>query len=134
MAKKPYLLLALVTPLALAACNRPDNPPASTPKPKAEAPAAAVAAAPQAQPQVQLVKAEETRPDPNKELAQRVKQALEGSAKIQAGGIDVSAADGVVTLWGTGTTSAERERAARAAAKVDGVKSVTNKIAVVKGS
>jgi osmotically-inducible protein OsmY len=76
----------------------------------------------------------EARVDPNKELAGRVKQALEGQAKIQAAGIDVTATDGTVTLWGTAATAAERDRAARAAAKVDGVKSVQNKIAVVKGS
>jgi hyperosmotically inducible periplasmic protein len=131
MAKTTYLLLALFT---LAGCNKPENPPQSQPKPKAEAPAPA-GSAQAATPQVQLAKVEQpAKPDPNKELAQRVKQALEGQAKIQAGGIDVSAADGVVTLWGTATTAGERDRAARAAARVDGVKSVTNKIAVVKGS
>ena len=74
------------------------------------------------------------KPDPNKELAERVKRALEGEAKIQAAGIDVTATDGAVTLWGTAATAAERDRAARAAGKVDGVKAVQNKIAVVKGS
>ena len=45
-----------------------------------------------------------------------------------------TASDGKVTLWGTAATAAERNRAARAAGKVDGVKAVENKIAVVKGS
>jgi osmotically-inducible protein OsmY len=79
-------------------------------------------------------KAEEPKPDPNKELAARVKRALEGEAKIQAAAIDVTAVDGKVTLWGTAATDAERNRAARVAAKIEGVTSVENKLAVVKGS
>jgi osmotically-inducible protein OsmY len=63
-----------------------------------------------------------------------VKQALEGEAKIQAAAIDVTAADGKVTLWGTAATSGERNRAAQVASKVDGVSSVDNQIKVVKGS
>ena len=72
--------------------------------------------------------------DPNKELAARVKRALEGEGRIHAAGIDVTAADGKVTLWGTAATPAERVRAVQVAGKVDGVKSVENKLAVVKGS
>ena len=63
-----------------------------------------------------------------------MKRALEGEAKIQAAGIDVTAADGKVTLWGTAATAAERKRAESVAAKVDGVQSVDNQIKVVKGS
>ena len=63
-----------------------------------------------------------------------MKRALEQDAKIQAAAIDVTANNGSVTLWGTAATAAERTRAAAAAAKVDGVKTVENKIAVVKGS
>jgi osmotically-inducible protein OsmY len=63
-----------------------------------------------------------------------VKRALEGEAKIQAAGIDVTAVDGTVTLWGTAATAGERDRAGGIARKVEGVKSVANKIAIVKGS
>ena len=126
------LVLISVSLLSLAACgDEPAPKPAAKPAPPpvAEAPPA-VAPAP-----APITKAPEPpKPDPNKELAERVKRALEGEAKIQAAGIDVTAADGTVTLWGTAATKSERERAARAAGKVEGVKSVANKIAVVKGS
>ena len=111
-------VFALVVLLALAACS--DQPP----PPVAKAPEA-----PKPEP-----KAEEPKPDPNKELAQKVKRALEQDARIQAGGIDVTAKEGTVTLWGTAATQSERNRASAAAAKVDGVKTVDNRLAVVKGS
>lgn len=123
----------LVTALALAACG--DDAPKPAPKPAAPPPAAAAPAAAPAPAPAPITKAPEApKPDPNKELAERVKRALEGEAKIQAAGIDVTASNGVVTLWGTAATTDERERAARVAGKIDGVKSVENKIAVVKGS
>jgi hypothetical protein len=122
-------LLVSALLLSLAACSD-DAPPAkpaatpAAPAPQAEAPKpAAEAKAPEA-----------PKPDPNKELAQRVKQALEGEAKVQAAGIDVTAAEGRVTLWGTTATAGERNRAGQVAAKVDGVKSVDNQLKVVKGS
>src|SRR5258707_826733 len=71
---------------------------------------------------------------PNIALAARVKRALESQAKILAAGIDVTAADGAVALWGTAATAEERDRASRVAGKIAGVKSVQNKMAVVKGS
>jgi len=46
----------------------------------------------------------------------------------------VSATGGVISLWGTVATSGERTRAARIAAGVEGVRSVENRLAVVKGS
>ena len=119
-----YLILLTII---LAGCSEPPPPPkpaAPTPTPQAEAPKAPEKAA----------AAEAPKPDPNKELAQRVKKALEGEAKIQAAGIDVTAADGKVTLWGTTTTAAERNRAAQVASKVEGVTGVDNQLKVVKGS
>jgi len=77
---------------------------------------------------------EAPKPDPNKELAQRVKRALEGDGKVQAAGIDVTAKDGRVSLWGTAATAGERNRAGQIASKVDGVASVDNQIKIVKGS
>ncbi|HXI36044.1 MAG TPA: BON domain-containing protein [Burkholderiales bacterium] len=126
------LLLVIVPACALIACSE-EAPPKPAPKPAAEAPAAPITAPPPPPP-APAAKAEPPAPDPNKELADRVKRALEGEAKIQAAGIDVTAKDGTVTLWGTTTTAAEKNRAAQAARKVDGVKVVENKLAVVKGS
>jgi BON domain len=125
------LLVALVA-VWFAACS--DDVPPPKPKPAAEAPAPAATPPAATPPPAPVAKAPEPAPDPNKELAARVKRALEDEAKIQAAGIDVTASDGKVTLWGTTTTAAEKARAARAAGKVDGVKAVENKLAVVKGS
>lgn len=116
--------------LALSACGESTPPPkpaaeGAAPAPQASAPAPQ---APEAKP------AETPKPDPNKELAQRVKQALEVDGKIQAAAIDVTAKEGRVSLWGTAASADERTRAAQIASKVDGVASVDNQIKVVKGS
>ena len=115
--------------LLLAACG-------DAPAPKVEQKPMEVKSEPIAleAPKAEAPKAEAPKPDPNKALAQRVKRALESEAKVEAAGIDVTASAGAVTLWGTAATDAERRRAARIAAKVEGVKSVDNRIAVVKGS
>lgn len=115
--------------LGLAACGDDTaKPPA---KPAAPPPQAAAPTPPPPPPEV---KPEPPKPDPNKELADRVKRALESEAKIQAAGIDVTAKDGRVSLWGTTTTAAERRRAEAAAKKVEGVSGVDNQLKVVKGS
>ena len=123
-------ILAAFLFLGAAACG--DQP---APKP---APAPAPQAAPQPiitpAPAPEAKAPEAPKPDPNKELAARVQKALEGEAKIQAAAIDVTAADGKVTLWGTAATAAERKRAESVASKIDGVRSVDNEIKVVKGS
>src|SRR3954463_635554 len=116
------IVLAAVATLALAACGDQTPPPAAkktepvpvvpVPPPQAKAPEAPKPEA----------KAEEPKPDPNKELAQKVKRALEGQAKIRAAGNAVPASTGTVTLWVTAATAGERTRSAAAAAKVDGVK------------
>ena len=117
-------MLAACLMLLLAACG--DQPAPKAEKKPAEAKAAEIQPAP-ASPVPQKA-------DPNKALAERVKKALQDEAKIHAAGIDVTAADGVVTLWGTAASAEERTRAAKTAAAVEGVKSVENKLAVVKGS
>ena len=115
--------------LLLAACG-------DAPAPKVEQKPMEVKSEPKAleAPKAEAPKAEAPKPDPNKALAQRVKRALESEAKVEAAGIDVTASAGAVTLWGTAATDAERRRAAQIAAKVEGVNSVDNRIAVVKGS
>ena len=122
-------IMALALAAVLVACSEPPPPP----KPVAKAPEptpAPVAAAPKPE-----VKPEPPKPDPNKELAARVKQALEApGTKLPSGAIDVTAADGKVTLWGAVASDAERRRAAQLAGKVDGVSNVDNQLKVVKGS
>ena len=121
--------VAAVLMLLLAACG-------DAPAPKVEQKPMEVKSEPKAleAPKAEAPKAEAPKPDPDKALAQRVKRALESEAKVEAAGIDVTASAGAVTLWGTAATDAERRRAAQVAAKVEGVKSVDNRIAVVKGS
>jgi hypothetical protein len=125
---KKALPVALI--LGLAACGDSAPPPKPAAQPAAP-PAQAIAPAPKA-PEVKAPEA--PKPDPNKELAQRVKQALEGDRKVQAAAIDVTAKDGRVSLWGTAATASERNRAGQIASKVEGVASVDNQIKVVKGS
>jgi hypothetical protein len=122
--------LATVLLFTLAACTEPAPPP----PPAAKTSAAAPKPPPVEAKAAEVPKPEAPKPDPNAELAARVKQALEGEAKVQGAAIDVTAADGKVTLWGTAGSAAERSRAAQVAGKVEGVKSVENKIAVVRGS
>jgi pyruvate/2-oxoglutarate dehydrogenase complex dihydrolipoamide acyltransferase (E2) component len=122
--------LAILAVVALAACSDPTPPPAAKKaEPAAPAPQAKAPEAPQPAP-----KAEEPKPDPDKALAARVKRALQDDNRILAQGIDVSASNGAVTLWGTTATAAERNRAGATAAKVQGVTTVENKLAIVKGS
>ena len=123
--------VALLIVAAVAACS--EEAPKPAPKPAAPPPQA-TAPTPPPEPAKPEVKPEPPKPDPNKELAARVKRALEGEAKIQAAGIDVTAASGRITLWGTAATDAERNRAGAVARKVEGVSAVDNQIKVVKGS
>ena len=117
-------LLAALAVLALAACGEEAPKPVPvTPTPQVAAPAPA--------PQPEAKAPEAPKPDPTKELASRVKRALEQANLI---GIDPSAASGKVTLFGTTPTDAERKRAASITTKVEGVTSVDNQIKVVKGS
>jgi hypothetical protein len=123
-------ILATAAILALAACG--DSAPPAKPAAQPASPAPQASTPP---PQAPEAKAPEAlKPDPNKELAQRVKQALEGDGKVQAAAIDVTAKDGRVSLWGTAPTADERSRAAQIASKVQGVASVDNQIKIVKGS
>jgi glucose/arabinose dehydrogenase len=119
-------ILALLAALALAACG--DEP---KPKPVAKPPAPpSVAVAPKPEP-----KPEPPKPDPNKELAALVKRTLEmPDNKLPSGAIDVTAADGRVSLWGTVASAAQKKKAAQVASKVEGVKGVDNQLKVVRGS
>jgi hypothetical protein len=120
-------ILAFIAALALVACG--DDAP--KPKPQAKAPTPPpVAAAPKPEP-----KPEPPKPDPNKELAALVKRTLEmPDNKLPSGAIDVTAADGRVSLWGTVASAAQKKKATQVASKVEGVKSVDNQLKVVRGS
>jgi len=121
------IILAFALALAVAACSEPPPPP----KPVAKA---AAPTPPPPPPQAE-VKPEPPKPDPNKELAAKVKQALEApDSKLPSGAIDVTAASGRVSLWGAVPTDSIRRRAAQIASKVEGVSSVDNQLKVVKGS
>ena len=128
--KKSFAVMAV---LALSACGESAPPP--KPAPKAAPPVQQKAEpAPQAAPAAPAPAVQApASANPNTQLAERVKKALEG-ASVQAAGVDVTASSGVVTLFGTVPTNEEKARAARVAAKVEGVKSVDNRIVVVRGS
>jgi hyperosmotically inducible protein len=78
--------------------------------------------------------AQAARDSADKELAGRVKSALVAERNLNAHGIDVVAKDGAVTLFGTAETRMRRDLAEKVASRVDGVKSIENKLAVVAGS
>jgi len=67
-------------------------------------------------------------------LAQKVKSAFGDDPNLKLLAIDAGASGGVVTLYGTANTLANRERAARVASAVPGVKSVKNQLVIVAGS
>jgi hypothetical protein len=72
--------------------------------------------------------------DENKVLAGKVKSALGADPALKLLAIDAGAADGVVTLYGTADNKKNRDKAARVAAGVPGVKSVKNELVIVAGS
>src|SRR2546429_317934 len=124
-------LIAAVLFVGAAACG--DQPaPKPAPAPAPQALPQPITPAPAPAPQAKAPEA--PKPDPNQELAARGKRAPERGGKTRAGGMDVAAADGGVSLGGTPATAAERKRAESAASRVDGVRSVDNQIKVVKGS
>ena len=72
--------------------------------------------------------------DENKALANKVKSALGEDPALKFLAIDAVASDGAVTLYGTANNRALREKAARVASSVPGVKSVRNELVIVAGS
>src|SRR5262249_9146102 len=110
-----------------AACSDPPPPP----KPVAKAEPVEV----KPQPPKPEVKPEPPKPDPNKELAAKVKSALDPpDSKLPSGAIDVTANSGRVSLFGAVPTETMRRHAAQVASKVEGVTGVDNQLKVVKGS
>jgi hyperosmotically inducible protein len=68
------------------------------------------------------------------ELSGMVKSALTSTKGMEIGGVEVEAANGVVTLYGTVDAPAEKDRAATLALEIDGVRSVVNNLVVIRGS
>ncbi|HUL93897.1 MAG TPA: BON domain-containing protein [Burkholderiales bacterium] len=72
--------------------------------------------------------------DENKVLAGKVKSALGADPALKMLAIDAGASDGVVTLYGTADSKKNRDKAAKVAAGVPGVRSVKNELVIVAGS
>jgi hypothetical protein len=121
--------LALLIPLALAACDSSEPPkPAAPPPPKPVVQAPAPTPTPPPTP----VAAPSLTPD--QMLAERVKGALRDSREVDGQGVDVGVASGVVTLFGTASSAGERRKLGKFVAGIEGVQSVVNKLVVVHGS
>jgi hyperosmotically inducible periplasmic protein len=124
--------LAGALALALGACSKEEPP-------KAVQPAVARQVAP---PEAKAgeIRTEPSAPapmpkmDPNAELARKVASALRATPGLDALAVDVVAAEGAVTIFGTTDTLESIDKAGKVASSVPGVKSVQNKIAVVRGS
>ena len=122
--------LAIALVLGLAACGEAEPPkPAAapeSPKPMSQAPASAPtpSPAPVAAPQ----------PSADELLAERVKQALRDTRKVDGQGVGVRVADGTVTLYGTAPTAEEQRRIEQFVAGVEGVRAVLSKLVIVRGS
>jgi len=128
------LLLAVASSLVLVACDsdEPTKPAVVTEpiKPPAQETAAAApsAAAPAPAP-VAAVK-----PSPDEALASLVTRALHDSTAVPGQGVDATVDGGVVTLYGTVPSAADRGKVADFVAGIEGVRSVVNKLVVVAGS
>jgi len=111
----------------LAACGEEAPPPQAAPQPT-------LPEAPLAKSEPQKPPAASPQPDPDAELAARVKKALDAASAEISQGIDVTAKNGAVHLYGTVPSRAARRDAERAAAATPGVSAVDNRLVVVKGS
>jgi hyperosmotically inducible periplasmic protein len=121
--------------VTLAACGKE---PSSPPPPKVSTPAITPATQPAAAAQTSVVTPEAKKSAPSSDrdaaLARRVKEALLGKPALKAHGIDITARGGVVTLFGTADSLANRNLAGETASGVEGVTSVDNRLAIASGS
>lgn len=67
-------------------------------------------------------------------LAAKVKAALTAEPGLKSLKVDVNAADGVVTLFGTADSPKNSHQAAIVALNVEGVRSVKNELVILRGS
>ena len=72
--------------------------------------------------------------DPDADLAAKVKAAFANDPQLKMLPIDVRASNGAVTLFGTADSARLRDKAIHAAEAVDGVKSVSANLPIVRGS
>jgi len=130
LAARPAILAALACTLALtvSACGEHSTPATKatdvTPPQAAQQPVPAAPA-----PAAQTPKA-----DPDAELAAKVKSAFASDPQLKMLPIDVRASNGAVTLYGTADSAKLRDQAIRTAEAVDGVKSVSANLQIVRGS
>lgn len=117
--------LAAFAVIALAACDAAEPPKPTVAEPvKPLVQSAAPAPTPPSAPE----------PSADERLLERVKNALRDTRKVDAQGVGVTVADGVVSLFGTAPSDAERRGIEKFVAGIDGVKSVVSKLVVVRGS
>jgi len=142
--KKGHGALSAVTAgalaLNLAACDQIQ----SLWKSESPKPAAGIVVQPAPQPaegKIEVAKSGDSRKaveppkvDEDAALAAKVKSALGADPVLKFLAIDARASNGVVTLYGTANTRARREKAAKVASGVAGVKSVKNELVIVAGS
>jgi hypothetical protein len=122
MRKLPFAILSV---LVLAACDQPQSNVAVPPPPQAvQVPVVAKPVEPPAAPQ----------PSANEQLAAKVKSALRNAKDLDAQGVDVKVADGVVTLYGTVPETEERRKIAVFVSQMAGVRSVVNNLVIIRGS
>ena len=65
-------------------------------------------------------------------IVDQVRIKLSADAEVKGGGLQVDSKQGVVTLSGTVETSRQKDKAARLAKKIHGVKQVINNIEIKK--
>jgi hyperosmotically inducible protein len=141
---KPLIVLALAA--ALAACGEPESPaktsaakpPENTAIPpqgvtESKDTAAAPAESPAPQASASSASGSDGAPATDNEMSSKIKQELAANGNVPADGIEVAAADGVVTLTGSVNQAEEKERAALFVIGLDGVRSVVNNL-TVRGS
>ena len=63
-----------------------------------------------------------------------MKSAFASDPQLKMLPIDIRAANGAVTLYGTADNAKLRDKAVRIASGIDGVTSVNNNVQIVKGS
>jgi hypothetical protein len=124
-----YPILGLAALLALTACGQ-ESPKAPLGTTAAVKPPAESKAAPAAPAETKA----QSRTDVDRALARRVKDALVAKADLKAHGIDITADNGVVTLFGTADSLASRKLAGDIASGIEGVTSVENRLVVASGS
>ena len=124
--------LTLVLALLLVACEK--QPAVENKAPAV--PAAAVAAKKIEQPASADVdkSAEAKHAAANAALTAKIKAALAAEPALKGAGIDVAAAEGNVSLFGTVRSVRQVTTAAKVASQVPGVTSVINKLVVLAGS